>query len=252
MKQLFLAAALLLGACASTPAQAPLLHYVRSNQDGTMPEHIYVYVAAADRIEVGKMVRPCTNAAFVTAELDRPRGQARALVGGRLARDGAQEAFAWLSYDPETQRLHARVPPAGIDQDVAIAGEPWMMYDFDLADLSGLNYGRAPARVDFRFAIALIWPEDGAEEIFRDLGYMQARFVGVEQRHERQTLRFEVSGGLTGQLWLDARQGFVVEARFDQPNHTGYDNFQLVLLDVAANGAEAWQEVRAQHWENCD
>jgi len=140
---------------------------------------------------------------------------------------------------------------ANIDEHVAVDGEPWLIYDFDLSEISGLNYGRTPAREDFRFAVALIWPEEGAASPFRNLGFMEARYAGAEPHLGRDTLRFDVSGGLTGQLWLDARQGFVVEARFDQPNHTGYDNFRLVLQDVTVSGAEAWARVRRMHWEGC-
>lgn len=252
MKLIALAFAALVAACATAPApEAPLLRYIRSNQDGSLPEHIYVYRPDATHLEVGKMVSRCTNAAFVTAELDPERGQPRQLVGGRLAHDGTQQAFAWLTYDPDTRRLRARVPQANIDQNVVIAGEPWLIYDFDLSEINGLNYGRAPARGDFRFAVALIWPEEGATDIFRNLGFMHARYAGEERRLGRDTLRFDVSGGLTGQLWLDRRQGFVVEAAFDQPNHIEYDDFRLVLQSVEANGAEAWTAVRAAHWAGC-
>ncbi len=252
MKLLALTAVVLLSACAASPAlEAPMLSYLRSNHDGGLPERIYVYRPDATRLEVGKIVSRCANAAFVTAELDPERGQPRQLVGGRIGRDGAQEAFAWLTYDPATRRLHARVPPAGIDQEVAIDGEPWLIYDFDLSELNGLFFGRPPPREDFRYAVALVWPEEGATSPFRNLGFMEARYAGAERHLGRETLRFEVSGGLTGQLWLDARQGFIVEARFDQPNHMEYDDFRLVLQDVAVNGEDAWARVRRMHWEGC-
>ncbi len=253
MKHLALAATLLLAACtaAESTLDAPMLSYIRSNQDGTLPEQIYVYRPDATHVEVGKIVSRCENAAFVTAELDPARGQPRELVGGRIARDGSQEAFAWLAYDSEARRLHARVPAAGIDQQVAIDGEPWLIYDFDLSELNGLFYGRPPAREDFRYAVALIWPEDGAASPFRNLGFMEARYAGAEKHLGYDTLRFDVSGGLTGQLWLDAQLGHIVEARFDQPNHPGYADFRLVLQDMHVNGEEAWARVRRMHWEGC-
>lgn len=254
MKHLALCAIALLSACAGSPApplDAPMLSYIRSNQDGSLPEQIYVYRPDATHLEVGKIVSRCANAAFVTAELDPARGQPSALTGGRIARDGSQDAFAWLTYDVEARQLHARVPMADIDEHVAIDGEPWLIYDFDLSELNGLFYGRPPGREDFRYAVALIWPEEGAASPFRNLGFMEARYAGAEQHLGRETLRFEVSGGLTGQLWLDARQGFVVEARFDQPNHIEYDDFRLVLQDVTVSGEEAWARVRRMHWEGC-
>lgn len=255
LKPLF--AALALTACASAPAAtAPspvgrLYHYVRSNHDGSLPEQIYQYRASETRLEVGKMVSNCTNAAFVTAELDLARGQPRELVGGRLGRDLNQEAFAWLTYDAASRDLHARIPQANIDTRVAVDGEPWIIYDFDLSELNARLAGRAAPREDFRFAVALIWPEEGAASPFRNLGWATARFAGEVRRLNRDAVRFDVSGGLNGQLWLDAREGHVIEARFAEPNHTEYENFRLVLQSVEDDGAASWREARAAHWRDC-
>ena len=255
MKATALLAALCLSACATASAPEPpvgrLLHYVRSNHDGSMAETIYVYRASATRIEVGKMVDPCTNAAFVSAELDLARGQAMQLVGGRIARDGSQEAFAWLDYDPASGQVHARVPPAGIDTHFAAGGEPWIMYDFDLADINALMGDGPPPRTDFSFGTHLIWMEEGASTPFRTLGQANARFAAGETHLLRPALRFEVSGALNGQVWLDASSGHILEARFAEPNHAGYDNFRLVLQSVQDDGAGAWAEARAAHWRGC-
>lgn len=250
-----LLAALALAGCATAP-EAPagvgrLYHYVRSNQDGSLPEQIYQYRASETRVEVGKMVSRCTNAAFVTADLDANTLIPRELVGGRIGRDLNQEPFAWLTYDAASRDLHARIPQAGLDTHVAVDGEPWILYDFDLSELNARLAGRAPAREDFRFAATLIWPEDGAASPFRNLGWADARFAGAERRLDRDALRFEVSGGLNGQLWLDAREGHVLEASFAEPNHTEYESFRLVLESVEDDGAASWREARAAHWRYC-
>ena len=245
-----------LAACAIAPeTTSPIgrfYHYVRSNQDGSLPEQIYQYRASETQLEVGKEVERCTNTAYVTAEFDPARGQGVSFTGGRLRRDLEQDPFAFLTYDAATRTLHANVPAMNINEDVSVAGEPYIIYDFDLTDLNARLAGRPAPRENFRFAVALIWPVEGAEDLFRDLGWAEARFVGVEQRHERAQARYEVTGGLNGELWLDPREGHVLEANFAEPNHTEYRDFRLVLQRVDDNGAEAWRAARAAHWEGCD
>lgn len=248
-----LLAALALSACISAPEPPAspvgrLYHYVRSNQDGSVPEQIYLFRASETHLEVGKIVRRCSNAAFVTADLDLTRGQGVRYVGGRIAEDGSQEAFAYLDYDA-SRSLHARIADAGIDQRVEVAGEPYIIYDFDLSELNALHAGRAPAHEDFRFAVSLIWPDD--PNVFRDLGRTNARFAAMERRLNRDAVRFDVSGGLNGQLWLDAREGHVLEASFAEPNHAEYENFHLVLQSVEDDGAASWRAVREAQWRDC-
>lgn len=254
-------AAAMLAACASAPAPdgpesgAPIgrfYHYVRSNQDGSLPEQIYQYRASATRLEVGKEVEACTNAAFVTAEFDPARGQGVSFTGGRLRRDLEQEPFAFMTYNASNRELHANVPSFNVDETLTVAGEPYILYDFDLADLNARLAGRPAPRQDFRFAVALIWPVEGASNVFRDLGWANARFVEVEQRRDRAQARYIVTGALNGELWLHPTQGHVLGARFAEPNHTEYRDFRLELESVADNGAEAWRDVRAAHWRGCD
>jgi len=246
-------AAAALASCASAPEPASpvgrMYHYIRSNQDGSLPEQIYQYRASATELEVGKQVSRCTNSAFVTATFDPARGVSTNFTGGRLARDLSQDAFAWL--DHEDGELHARIPAMNIDQRVAVAGEPFILYDFDLADLNARLAGSPAPREDFRFAVALIWPQENTSELFRDLGWAEARFAAAEAHLDRPALRYEITGSLNGQLWLDALDGHILEARFAEPNHTEYADFRLVLQSVADNGAERWRDVRAAHWEGC-
>lgn len=241
-------------ACASSPEAASptsgrLYTYVRSNQDGSLPEMIYQYRASATRVEVGKEVSRCTNAAFVTADMDLERGQGVRFTGGRIARDASQEPFAYLTY--ENGQLHAVIEQAGIDQTVRVAGEPYIIYDFDFSDFNAARAGRPPTRENFRFAVSLIWPVEGAENVFRDLGWANANFAAAETHLNRDALRFDVSGGLNGTLWLDAREGHILEARFAEPNHTEYADFRMVLQNVEDDAAASWLEVRRAHWRDC-
>lgn len=248
--------ALLLAACVSTPApQSPIgaVHfYTRSNQDGSSPERVIVYRESETRIAVAKMVDPCTNAAYVTGEFDLDAGEPIRLVGGRLTRELTQAPFATIALDPATRTVSTRVelPDMLIEEELAEVAAPWRMYDFDLADITTLMQGRPAPRSDFSFTVVLAWPEGGGDRFVTDRGRADAVYAGAETRNGHEAIRYDVSGALNGQLWLSAAQGHVVEARFAEPNHPGYENFMLVLTQ-SASGAEAWRGALAAHWQGC-
>jgi hypothetical protein len=259
-----LALAALAAACSSAPAVTPTelpdpiggtRFYVRSNQDGTRPERIIVHRESPTRLAVSKQVERCTNAAYVTADLDLSRGEATALVGGRLTRELTQEGFAQFTANLNDRTMQIDVPPVGVHEQLERVGAPWRLYDFDLADISAAMEGRAAPRSDWGFFSVLAWTEQREGQPFvSSLGRVDVAYVAAEERQDRATIRYEVSGALNGQLWLDAARGFVVEARFAEPNHAGYEDFALVLERVAdgADGETAWQEALAAHWRDCD
>ena len=251
-------------AAATQPAAPPpdptgtTLAYIRSNQDSTLPEFIYMYVVSPTEIHVAKMVKPCTDAAYVTAVFDSATREASRLIGGRLNREGGQTPQAWLTFLPETRRLEVRFD--GPDGKVAEAYDappaPWRMYDFDLAEFA--LFGPHEPK-DFSFGFAMAWPEDAAPTL-RILGRVYAKFLYSSDKATRNHFRFSgpaftdpVAGDRGGELITDAKLGHVIEARFGRPNHPTYANFMLKLTAVtpAPEGETVWRMALGDHWANC-
>jgi hypothetical protein len=199
----------------------------------------------------------CTNAAFVTAELDLARGQATRLTAGRLRPGATHQDFGIMTYDPATRRIEARLdgPDGPITMGVTIEGEPWHLYDFDLASLTITAQYRPRPRSDFSFGLPLIWPEGEPAGMFRYLGRAELRFVREESHQGRRALRFEAGGaafaGRGGPIWFDAREGHLLGAAFGVPNHPGYTDFALRLTGVRDDGAQAWRALLTEHFEGC-
>ncbi len=263
MKPAFAIAASMLGltACAAapeTPSSRPagdILHYVRSNTDGTMPESISVYQASPTEVEVFKRVRPCTPAALVTGKFDPVSDQALSLVGGRLAQDGTQAAFGWLKHVSAADVIEVNFDgPDGVAVETGqLPGSgPWRLYDFDFADFNAL--ARPPVAGETRqYDLALVWPagEPGVDQI-RISGAMTATWQGSVKAHEGPAVRYALSGaGLDGgTLDLDPQDGTVVEVRAPAPNHPGYTDYFLRRTG-RDQGAEAWANLLAAHWSDC-
>lgn len=256
-----LAAVAIGAALPATAASDPvgrIQHYTRSNSDGSEAEYISIFRHSATSIAVYKMRERCTNAALVTAELDPGRSRVASLVGGRLGRDGAQQAFAWLTHDPEANTLTASLEgPRGAPMETAsLSGAgPWRLYDFDFADWNAFS-GPPVEGGDIAIDMALVWPEPSEDgRLIRVLGPSVARFVRFETRAGVAAARYRLEGAgfegeAGGDLWLDARDGAVVEARFGLPNHPGYSDFRLVRTGEA-HGAAAWRDLLADHWTGC-
>lgn len=249
---------------ASAPAAAQpdpvglIRHYSRSNSDGSEAEHISTFRASATSIAVYKMRERCTNAALVTAELDLARNRVASLVGGRLTRDGTQQAFAWLAHDADASTLTVSLEGPGgspIETTSLSGAAPWRLYDFDFADWNALTPTPTPGQ-DIAVDMALIWPEPAEDgRMMRSLGPAVARFVGSEIHGDVPSLRYRMEGPAFagrsgGDLWLDARDGSVVEARFGRPSHPGYSDFRLIRTGEA-RGEAAWRALLADHWTGC-
>lgn len=241
----------------SDPTGATLT-YIRSNQDGTLPERIIVHVVSRTEVHVAKMVAPCTDAAYVTAVFDPATQEATRLVGGRLTREATQNPQAFIDLVPATRMLEVRLgdPAAAPAETHAAPLAPWRIYDFDLAEFA--LFGPRD-RKDFTFGFVMAWP-DGTSPLLRILGAVHAKFLyssddGAKDHYRLSGPAFTdpVVGNRGGELIADPETGHIIEARFGRPNHPGYDNFMLKLVEAtpAPAGAAAWRKALADHWSNC-
>ncbi|MCF8507429.1 MAG: hypothetical protein K9G83_01725 [Hyphomonadaceae bacterium] len=234
------------------------LTYIRSNQDGTLPERIIVHIVSPTEVHVAKMVAPCTDAAYVTAAFDPATQEATHLVGGRLTRESTQNPQAFIDLIPATRTLEVRLGDAASApaETHPAPPAPWRIYDFDLAEFAIFG---PRARQDFTFGFAMAWP-DGTSPTLRILGAVHAKFLYSSEDGAKDHYRLSgpaftdpVVGNRGGELIADPKTGHVIEARFGRPNHPGYDNFMLKLIEAtpAPAGAEAWRKTLADHWSNC-
>jgi hypothetical protein len=234
------------------------LSYIRSNQDGTLPERIIVHAVSSKEVHVAKMVAPCTDAAYVTAVFEPETQEATRLVGGRLTRTSTQNPQAYVDLIPATRTLEVRLgDPASAPAEVHPSPPaPWRIYDFDLAEFA-LFGPREPK--DFAFGFAMAWP-DGTSPVLRIIGGVNAKFLYTSDNGAKNHFRLSgpaftdpVVGDRGGEMITDARTGHVIDARFGRPNHTGYDNFLLRLIEATPGpaGVDAWRNALAAHWSNC-
>lgn len=262
-------AALAFAACASPPSGETasdyrfdadrnhvgrLYHYVRSNRDGALPEHIHVFHKSPTDVHVYKMVSRCTNAAYVTATLDYETWSPAQLVGGRLGRNADQIPFATLDYDRDSNRVEAiiELPDRTLTDALQLAAPPWRLYDFDFAEFTIFAQHLADYRRDFSVEMALLIADPSRPEFLNRLGDAKAIARGLDEA--RNAWRFDLAGAAFeegGRLLLDAEDGHVVAVETAVPNHLEYDDFKLTLEGVEDGGEKLWRALLLSHFEGC-
>ena len=245
---------------AAEPPPPPLvgdiiLHYVRSNQDGSEPEHVVQFRPTKTGIAVYKWVSKCTTAAYVTAEMDEEASEGRSFIAGKVAPDGTQAKFGTMALDPATPALTVDITPPGgtrIQQRHKLQQRPYLLYDFDFAELNAYVQEH-PQEVHFSFLLPVIWP--GEPSLFRDYGKLHANYDSDTIRDGRKVRVFflgvEGPKSATGMMWVDAAQGYIVEAELNLPNHAEYRDFRLKLERVEHGGQPAWDALTASQYAGC-
>ncbi|EGF89697.1 hypothetical protein ABI_41200 [Asticcacaulis biprosthecium C19] len=268
MKSLFASAflaATALPALATTPGYTPLsgadpvgriYDYTRSNRDGSLPEHIVVYRKSVTEVAVFKAIDPCTTAAYVTSVLDPQTLEATTLYAGKLNRDGTQRVFGRMDLDPATRVITAKIdlPDAQLSDTATAPDAPWHLYDYDLATLTVTLPHLTDPKADFSIGMALVVTDD-MSDFLTYMGRTDVRYVGEETRKGQATRRYDV-GGLAfgnkgGPLWLDAKNGHIVDAEFGIPNHAEYADFKLKLNRVSDGGEAEWNSLLRAHYTGC-
>lgn len=228
-------------ACATAQPQSPLaafryradrvpagkvLHYVKSNLDGSKPALVSVYVVDGNDIEVSKSEEGVSDSADITAHLDWKRFTADHLDSGVLNRDGSRERRVTLDVNGDD----VLVSLGDSDQRLTVKTYPLVIYNFDLM---GLNL-MLPHLRDPRagFTVAFIEPtfREGSDLVtFR--GRATATYVGSETLHGVNVNRYDMTGaGLLGAhatFWINADDGFIEKVESPLPNNPDWDSYRL-------------------------
>lgn len=233
-------------------AAAPVLHYVRSNADGTERESVVVFADAPGSVHVFKGREPCTSAAYVTGSLDRETGQGQSLVGGRLGRDLEQVPMAWFSKQPGRAQVRLGSSSAEPAFDIAV-GDSWFLYDFDFADWIARPPSEILSHQDIEREMVLLLTGEG-DPTLTNRGPFELTYAGTGEHRGQGFIYYRAAGpalgGGTGALWFDARDGRLLAARLPLANHTGYSDFALDLVR-REEGEDAWRAALSSHWEGC-
>ena len=242
------------------PERAPVgqvVHYVKSNLDGSKRLVLSVHFSAPLTMEVLKAEADGQYLALVQAELDPATlSESRMKSFNRLESGTPQQQMA-LEPDPQQRRLVAEV--ANTKLPVTPGHWPAHIYNFDLSGLNAtLPHLKDPRHdfeaglidPDFQFLKTKFKPDAGEQAGgFVYKGKARFHFVRDEEVDEVPCHRFEVSGpafkNIKGTLWVNAKDGLIERFEHPLPDNPDWKSFKLSRISSRPMSDAEWEAFKA-------
>jgi hypothetical protein len=220
-----------------------VVHYVKSNLDGSKPSLVSLYIAARDRIEVYKSEKDLDDSADVLARLDWSRFSADRLDAGVITADGRREPRAELTI----RGSELAVKIGDDEQTFAVETFPLHVYNFDLMSLNVMLPHVTDPKRSFRVAFAE--PTFGTKKELMELrGFATARYGGTERVDGVPTRRYTLAGaGMNGTLWVNVEDGLIEKFESPVPNNPGWTSLRLERRATARMTPEEWRTYKLTH-----
>lgn len=226
-------------------------HYLKTNIDGTHPEHVSVYVAAKDRIESFKYHPPrAGRAALVIAEMDWKLFSAKRLESWQVWKD-ERKLFATLDYNHSDSTVTVNIPATGRPAERVLIGHvPFHVYNFDLASLGFAFPHLARPRDSFTVGIADPTFKD-AGPLFHYKGEARVSYAGEQWRGGVRCRKYRIDGeGLEGRggfLWVNKVRGHVEDIEIALPDNPEWQSFKFRLTRTERMTRARWEAfIKAQ------
>ena len=234
-----------------------VVHYVKSNLDGTKRLVLSLHFDAPLQVEALKVEADGRYIALVKARLDtRTLTESWIRSYNNLENNKPQLQMS-LDSDPGQRRLVASLGKA--QMPVRIAHLPAHIYNFDLSGLNAtlpfLKNPRADFEIgivdpDFEFFKQRFKPDGGVQEGgFVDKGKATFRYLKDEVLDDIPTHRFEVGGPafghVTGTLWINAKDLLIERFEHAQPDNPDWKSFKLERLSNQKMDRAGWEAFKA-------
>ncbi len=229
-----------------------VLHYVKTNIDGSKPEYVSQYIASRDSLESFKFHIKGDRAGFVVAHMDWRNFAAAKLESWRLKKGDKRELFGTIDFDFEKKEGRTLIPSVSAVRDTfSMPSAPVHLYNFDLASLNFALPHLRDIRKPLVFGIAD--PTFGAStKLVEFKGDVKMAFVSEERRNEKKTRKYSLDGpGLQnrgGFIWVNKKNGWMEDVEVDLPDNPDWQSFKLKLLRIEKMTREQWDKFRDEQF----
>ena len=221
-------------------------HYLKTNIDGTEPEHISIYIASNTQIEAFKFHPKGNRAALVIATIDWSTFSAEKLVSWQVYADKEKALVATLNYLPRSREVEVAIPLMNKGPErVAIKALPFHVYNFDL---TSLNFAfRHLVNPTKPFTIGISDPTFSDEgPLFSYRGEVEISFLGEEVRDGELCRKYRIDGpGLQnrgGTIWVNKRGGHFQDLEIALPDNPSWQSFKFKLQKTEKLSKVQWEQ----------
>ena len=226
-------------------AVGTVFHYLKTNIDGTNPEHVSQFIAGDDKLEAFKFHPQETPAGLVIATMDWTIFSAKRLESWQVLEENERKLFATLDYDAAEKSVAVAFPAINKPSEkTAIKYLPFHVYNFDFGSLNFAFPHLVNPKKSFTIGIAdPTFKDTGATFVYR--GEATIKYVGDERRNDAKTRKYNISGdGLEnrgGFIWVNKKGGFIEDMEIALPDNPEWTSFKLLLMKVEKMSRGEWE-----------
>lgn len=221
-----------------------VLHYVKTNIDGTRPEHVSQFIAAADSLESFKFHPKSPPAGLVVARMDWGAFSARTLTSWRVPGRGERKLFGMILFDAAARRAEVSLPAVRSEPETFAFGRlPVHLYNFDFASLNFALPHLSDPRTSFRIGVAdPTFSTTGALVEYK--GEATVTYLSDEKRNGVAVRKHRIDGpGLQdrgGLIWVNKRHGWIEDMEIALPDNPEWTSFKFKLLRTEKMTRARW------------
>jgi len=227
-------------------AVGTVLHYVKTNIDGSYPEYVSQYIAAPDVMESFKFHPKGARAGLVIAAMDWQNFSAKSLKSWQVFAKAERRLFGTIFFDGAARRAEVSIPALKKDTEfVALLHFPVHLYNFDFGSLNfAFPHLRKPKK-DFVIGVAdPTFKPDGALVEYK--GEVTVSYAAEEKRQNVQTRKYKIDGaGLKnrgGFIWVNKQHGWIEDMEIALPDNPDWTSFKFKLLKVEKMSRDEWED----------
>lgn len=227
-------------------AVGTVLHYVKTNIDGTKPEYVSQYIADSRTMESFKFHPKEAPAGFVVAEMDWQSFSAKSLKSWQIFPKNERKLFGSILFDYKTQKAEVSIPALKKESEfVDLKYFPVHLYNFDFGSLNFALPHLLNAKKDFVIGITdPTFAETGAMVEYK--GNVKISYIGEEKRSNVQTRKYKIDGeGLKnrgGFIWVNKKYGWIEDIEIGLPDNPNWTSFKLKLLKTEKMNRDEWEK----------